>query len=134
MTKGKSTVTLYWVTTEDHSEDWFVFAHNSRSAAAFHEDYEGYDRGDATATPVVRGIPLTDGENVPRHAHLSDLSPLGFKVLQDGSRRIVQLGHRKFREGSLEATIEALHGLIALKQLRQDAAKRNTGGKLQVVK
>jgi len=32
---------LYWVTTEDHAEDWFVVANNAKEAATFHEDVEG---------------------------------------------------------------------------------------------
>jgi hypothetical protein len=29
---------LYWVTTEDHDEDWFVVAPNEVEACMFHED------------------------------------------------------------------------------------------------
>jgi len=30
---------LYWVTTEDHEEDWFVVAISTKKAAKFHEDF-----------------------------------------------------------------------------------------------
>jgi hypothetical protein len=55
---------LYWVTTEDHAEDWFIVAHNGKEAATFHEDAEGYDLGDATAEMILEiparwGQPLT---------------------------------------------------------------------------
>jgi len=30
---------LYWVTTEDHEEDWFVVAISAKEAAKFHEDF-----------------------------------------------------------------------------------------------
>lgn len=33
---------LYWVTTEDHAEDWFVLARNAKEAGTLHEDMEGY--------------------------------------------------------------------------------------------
>jgi len=39
---AKVPVTLYWVSTADHDEDWFIFAKSTRSAAKFHADYEGY--------------------------------------------------------------------------------------------
>lgn len=40
---------LYWCETPDHDEDWFVVAYCAADAAAFHEDVEGYDDGDADA-------------------------------------------------------------------------------------
>lgn len=51
---------LYWVTTEDHDEDWFVVASSPQEACKFHEDVEGYDPGDATAEEILN-IP----ENIP---------------------------------------------------------------------
>jgi uncharacterized protein YllA (UPF0747 family) len=30
--KAKSVVNLYWVTTDDHDEDWFILARTSRTA------------------------------------------------------------------------------------------------------
>lgn len=44
---------LYWCTTPDGDEDWFVVAPTARAARAFHERAEGYDAGDATAERVV---------------------------------------------------------------------------------
>jgi hypothetical protein len=48
MTKRKG-FNLYWVTTKDHSEGWFVFARKSRSTARFLEDQEGYNTNAASA-------------------------------------------------------------------------------------
>ena len=28
---------LYWVTTNDHSEDWFIVANNEQEATKYHE-------------------------------------------------------------------------------------------------
>jgi hypothetical protein len=53
--KGKR-YALYWCTTSDGDEDWFVVASSSAEARRFHEDAEGYDRGDAAAERVV-GLP-----------------------------------------------------------------------------
>ena len=44
---------LYWVTTEDHDEDWFVVASSAEEAAEFHEKEEGYGAGDAEAEKVL---------------------------------------------------------------------------------
>ena len=44
---------LFWVTTSDHGEDWFVIAHSAQEAATFHKDVEGYDPGDATAEMIM---------------------------------------------------------------------------------
>jgi hypothetical protein len=37
MASTKQTIKLYWVTTQDHDEDWFIFAESARSARAYHE-------------------------------------------------------------------------------------------------
>jgi hypothetical protein len=47
---------MYWVITLNHEEDWFVFAASKRSAERFHEDFEGYNRGDALATLMWNGV------------------------------------------------------------------------------
>ena len=78
MKKGR-TFYLYWVTTADHDEDWFIVARTARSAANFHEDYEGYDRYDAKAEKIMSvpvNLKLKNGEP-PCHAQLSDLAKLG---------------------------------------------------------
>lgn len=44
---------LYWCTTPDGDEDWFVVARSAREARTFHEDAEGYSRGDAHAERIM---------------------------------------------------------------------------------
>ncbi len=44
---------IYWCTTDDGDEDWFVVAPSASLARSFHEDSEGYDSGTATAEWVV---------------------------------------------------------------------------------
>ena len=36
----KKQIKLYWVTTADHGEDWFIFAGSARQARAYQEHYE----------------------------------------------------------------------------------------------
>jgi hypothetical protein len=47
---------LYWCTTPDGEEDWFVVADSARSARRFHEGAEDYQTGEAHAERVV-GLP-----------------------------------------------------------------------------
>jgi hypothetical protein len=44
---------LYWCTTPDGDEDWFVVARSAAEAARFHESAEGYASGDARAERVA---------------------------------------------------------------------------------
>jgi len=126
----KATLGFYWVTTEDRYEDWFVLAHTGRSAAIFHEQYDGYARGDAKAERLFRGIEPNGGD-VPRHAHLPDLEALGFTILQCLPTRIVQLGQRIFSESAMRETIEAFQHAEAYERLRQaeGGERRTTRGR-----
>lgn len=94
---------LYWVTTEDHDEDWFVIAKNSRSAASYHELYEGYCSGDATAEKIIR---IPDSLAVEKGWPTSKLmKALGAKCISKDSPRIVELNGRVFCEGLLDSYI-----------------------------
>ena len=61
MTKEK---TLFWVTTEDHDEDWFIVSSSEEEASEFYENMEGYDPGDAIAEEILsipESIPTETG-------------------------------------------------------------------------
>lgn len=45
---------LYWCTTPNGDEDWFVVADSAREARKFHEDEEGFNRGDADAERIMK--------------------------------------------------------------------------------
>ena len=100
---------MYWVTTADHAEDWFIFAESARQARAFHEDHEGYGKGDARSRLIVSKVTLKEFMNgtPPCHAQFQDLFQIGF---QDAgtipNRRGVKFSGEIFREGILEAIIE----------------------------
>ena len=97
---------LYWVTTEDHGEDWFVIASSSQEAASFHENVEGYDIGDATAELIME-IPadITTDTSWP-----SDdvLRSCGAEIVADEPARVVKIANRTFCEGLMESTIRTL--------------------------
>ena len=102
-------IKLYWVSTDDHDEDWFIFAESARQARAYHEHYEGYDKGDANSRLIVSNVILKEFMNgtPPCHAQFQDLLQIGF---QDAgaipNRRRAGCNGEIFREGILEAIIE----------------------------
>ena len=99
---------LYWVTTEDHAEDWFVLANSAKEAATFHEDAEGYAIGDATAEMILKipdGITANSGWRWPSDAILKSC---GAKFLSEAPTRVVEIGNRQFCEGLLQSTIRTL--------------------------
>jgi len=105
----KQQIKLYWCTTDDHDEDWFIFAESARQARAYHEDYEGYDKGDADSRLIVSNVTLKEFQSgtPPCHAQFQDLFQIGF---QDAgtipNRRGVRFDGEIFREGILESIIE----------------------------
>ena len=120
---------LYWCTTDDGSEDWFVVAATARQAANFHEGNLGYDPGDADVELVLHlppelhtGTMWRDGPNGPLSdtagwasdellvacgAEIGDVAVgrLGRK-LGDGEKA-VHLAGRVFRAGSVVETVAA---------------------------
>ena len=104
----KKPIHLYWVTTHDNDEDWFIFARTSRSATRYHEDYEGYDSGDAKARLVIARVALQKYEQGPPpcHAQLADLIALGFEVVGgDLHQRSVRFKGTLYVEGDLQALV-----------------------------
>jgi hypothetical protein len=109
MASNQQTMKLYWVTTQDHDEDWFIFAESAKSARTYYEDYEGYGKGDAHSRLIVSDVTLREFQNgtPPCHAQFQDLFQIGF---QDAgtipNRRKVRFNGEIFREGILESIIE----------------------------
>lgn len=104
---------LYWVTTDDHDQDWFVIAASRRAAEKWFEDYEGYDQYPAAAELIMKVPPEIALHNTPgprwadrehpsfqktsRYAQIEDLAKLGFIILKHGDHgRTVKLGNRTF--------------------------------------
>jgi hypothetical protein len=109
MASNKQTIKLYWVTTDDHAEDWFIFADSASSARTFHENYEGYGKGDANSRLIVSNVTLKEFQNgtPPCHAQFQDLFQIGFKNAGSiPNRRRAGCNGEIFREGILEAIIE----------------------------
>ena len=101
-------VRLYWVTTPDHDEDWFIFADSASSARAYHEHYEGYGKGDARSRLIVSNVILKEFMNgtPPCHARFEDLYQIGIEAGTIPGRRKGRFNGEIFRNGILEAIIE----------------------------
>jgi hypothetical protein len=98
---------LYWVTTEDHDEDWFIVASSAEEASKLHEDMEGYNPGDASAEEVLN-IP----ENIPAESGWPSeelLLEVGAKFIIEDEPRVVELNGRKFCEGMLESALNKMN-------------------------
>ena len=99
-------VNLYWITTDDHDEDWFMLAKTARAAESYHIQYEGYEPGDARAELILRTGANPIPGPIPRHAQLEDLQKLGFEILNsDPNGRSVRRDGRTFLEGHLESMV-----------------------------
>jgi hypothetical protein len=97
---------LYWVTTEDHHEDWFIVASTVEEASKFHEEEEGYNIGDASSQEIL-SIP----DNISAELGWpSDelLLSVGAVFIKNGDTRIVKINGQQYVEGMLEAVIREL--------------------------
>ena len=113
-------IKLYWVSSDDHDQDWLIFADTARRARAYHEDYEGYGRGDANSRLIVSKVTLQEYINgtPPCHARFQDLFQIGFQNAgATPNRRGAKFNGEIFREGILEAIIE-----LGRRQLANEAA------------
>ena len=97
---------LYWVTTEDHAEDWFVVADSAGEATNFHELVEGYGPGDAVAEMIME-IPARISAKTGWPTD-EVLESCGARILVKGSARVVEIDGRKFSEGLMEHTLRSL--------------------------
>jgi hypothetical protein len=98
---------LFWVTTEDHDEDWFIIASSPTEASQYFENFEGYNPGDAKAEEIL---------DIPANVHAETgwsseelLLEVGAKFLLNDQTRVVEIAGRKFCEGMLEATINEIN-------------------------
>jgi hypothetical protein len=94
---------LFWVTTDDHDEDWFVVASSPKKAAHYFENYEGYGPGDADAEEKLDILDKISTETGWPSDEL--LLELGARFLMKGDTRIMEIGGRRFIEGMLEAIV-----------------------------
>src|ERR1035437_8144666 len=131
MASNKQTMKLYWVTTQDHDEDWFIFAASAKSARAYHEHYEGYGNGDAHSRLIVSDVRLTKFTNgePPCHAQMRELFALGFEDAGSvPNQRSVRFEGKTYTEGIQESMALTMleNGGLQLKEASsvKDGARR----------
>ncbi|PCI72007.1 MAG: hypothetical protein COB38_04710 [Gammaproteobacteria bacterium] len=95
---------LFWVSTDDHHEDWFMFAETDAKAAQLHEEYEGYNPEDASAL-LVCYVP-DDINVIEGWPETEDLLNLGAVFLRTETPRKIEIGNSVYTEGGLDALIE----------------------------
>lgn len=94
---------LYWVTTKDHDEDWFVVAKSDKEACSFHEEYEGYSPAEARAKKICF-LPAKYYEEESYHAQLDLLEDIGFTTISGSPVRVVRRDGKIYREGLVPYT------------------------------
>ena len=124
---------LYWCTTPDGDEDWFVVAESAATARRFHENAEGYDRGEADAERIApvppelvtpEGFQNGAGGKVYRRACWpsdellialgGEIAPLPREGLRDAMGVVskdVRFGDRVFRAGDLVTNYDRERGI-----------------------
>jgi hypothetical protein len=122
---------LYWATTQDGYENWFVFAESCEGAADFHESAEGFNPGDASAQYIcdisedlIRKYKLIDA-GWPNHELLKDL---GGKIITESNPRKVNINGRIYIEGTFSEGIffdseDELTGVYVIKIQNTDKYK-----------
>lgn len=95
----KLAASLYWVTSEEKTTNWFVIASSLKAALELHALETGSKVLPGNSYLVVGLRTFTIGlVNTPRYASLDDLRTLGFQVVQE-QPRAVRLGNTWFVEG-----------------------------------
>jgi hypothetical protein len=98
---------LYWCTTPDGDEDWFMIAHTAQEAAVGHAYLEGYDVTEPAAE-FVMNLPekyQAMGDDVLGCPEDEVLLACGAKFLRYASPRVVEVTGRTFTEGMLEGDV-----------------------------
>ena len=112
---------LYWVTTDDHHEDWFIIASSTNEASKLHEEFEGYDLGAASAQEIIN---IPDNITVEVGWPSEDvLLSVGAKFIKEDEPRIIEINGKQYAEGMLEAHLKEsdddIFELLGEKRLNQ---------------
>ena len=119
---------LYWVTTEDHHEDWFIIASSKNKASKLHEEFEGYDMGSASAQEILS---IPDNISVEAGWPSEDvLFSVGATFIKEDEPRIIEINGKQFAEGMLEAHLKEsdddVFELLGEKRLNQTKRTEQT--------
>lgn len=91
---------LYWVTSKDHSEDWFVVSDSSANACVFFANYEGFDlETDEIEALFVCLVPEEVGLDQTDHANQALLEACGGIVKEFDDHDLLKTLSREFLDG-----------------------------------
>jgi len=124
-------IRLYWVTTDDHDQDWFVFAGSARQARAYQEGYEGYGTGEARTRLIVTDVPLNKFSNgePPCPAQLRELFALGFEDAGSvPNQRSVRFQGKTYTEGLQESMAVTLRENGSLELMEASSSRPEPEG------
>jgi hypothetical protein len=103
---------LFWCSTPDHDEDWFVVAHDEAEAVSFHEESEGYEEGEGTAE-LVCALPAEWRDARPGWPERELLLACGAEFLSTpGEPSIVRILGKVYAEGDLANNAAVMAGFI----------------------
>jgi hypothetical protein len=103
--KSPPRLKLYWCSTNDHDEDWFVVARSSAEAARFFEIQEGYDRQHVRAELSI-ALPADLQQTKERGWPTRELlEACGAVIRRWEEPRVVEIGGVRYVEGMLEHVI-----------------------------
>jgi hypothetical protein len=111
---AKNKLKLYWVETADHDEDWFIVARSKRQAERFHEDAEGYDKGDAEAEHIATLPPELqevdtgwpdDEVVIACGGKIIEHEQNAMQEIVGAGMREVHFGDRVFKEGDIVSNV-----------------------------
>ena len=123
---AKRKMKLYWASTGDHHEDWFIVAATAQEAAKLHEDLEGYNPGEARVEEIL-AIPADLPVDEPGWPSHDLLLALGATFISKEDSRVVEIGGKAFCEGLLASTInEKVDDLF--EQMGQDRLNKTKRG------
>jgi hypothetical protein len=104
----KAPIKLYWCTTDDHLEDWFVLARRPLQACRYFERSEGCDPGEANAEWVA-GLPdKLQQVTCPDWPSDEIIEACGGMFLRHDTPRVVEVAGRRYAEGMLQQQIDEL--------------------------
>jgi hypothetical protein len=112
---SKKRLKLYWCSTNDHDEDWFVVAHSAREAKRFHEDEESYGRGDANSILIAIVPEKLHGLGWPTRELLV---ACGGTINRWKTPRVVTFQGMRYAEGMMDHEIDQLSDDISEKRGR----------------
>jgi hypothetical protein len=110
--RTRASLKLFWCTTPDHDEDWFIIARTAAAARRCHEADEGY-AGSTAEAEYVCDVPERFASEAPGWPSDAALKASGAEyIVKEGGPRVVRVAGRVFGEGDIAANAAANVGTL----------------------